>query len=49
MTREIKVDYVRCPNCSYVYEATQDECPHCKKPTVISESQLDEKVFNIID
>ena len=43
------VDYVRCPNCSYVYEATDDKCPQCGKDTVINESQLEEKVFNIID
>lgn len=49
MTKEIKVDYVRCPNCSNVYEATQDKCPKCDQPTVISESQLEERVFNILD
>ena len=41
------VDYVRCPNCSYVYEATKDECPQCHKPTVINESQLDQEIFNL--
>ena len=43
------VDYVRCPNCSYVYEATKDECPQCHKPTVINESQLDQEIFNLND
>lgn len=44
-----KIDYVRCPNCSYVYEATEDKCPNCKKDTVIDESLLEEKVFNLND
>lgn len=43
------VDYVRCPKCSYVYEATSDECPHCHTATVINEEMLEQKVFNIID
>jgi uncharacterized OB-fold protein len=43
------VDYVRCPNCSYVYEATKDECPQCKKKTVINESELEQEVFNLND
>ena len=43
------VDYLRCPNCSYVYEATQDKCPGCGKETVINESELDQEVFNLND
>lgn len=43
------VDYVRCPECSFVYEATQDKCPHCGKETVINEEVLQEQVFNILD
>ena len=46
---ETIIDYVRCPNCSYVYEATEDRCPSCGQLTVISESEVQEKVFNIID
>ena len=49
MSKELVVDYVRCPNCSYVYEATEDKCPQCHQETIISEGQLEEKVFNIID
>ena len=41
------VDYVRCPNCSYVYEATLDKCPQCNKDTVINEAELDTEVFNL--
>ena len=41
------IDYVRCPNCSYVYEATDDKCPQCGKETVINEEMLSEKVFNL--
>ena len=41
------VDYVRCPNCSYVYEATKDECPQCKKKTMINERELEQEVFNL--
>ena len=47
--KEDSVKYLRCPNCSYVYEATEDKCPQCGKETTISESQSEEKVFNIID
>ena len=43
------VDYVRCPNCSYVYEAIKDKCPQCGKDTVINESELDSEVFNLND
>lgn len=46
---EKTVDFVRCPNCSFVYEATEDKCPECGQITVINESQLEEKVFNILD
>ena len=46
---ETVVDYVRCPKCSYVYEATEDKCPMCGEMTVISESNVQEKVFNILD
>ena len=44
---EKTVDYLRCPNCSYVYEVTQDKCPQCGKDTVINESELDQEVFNL--
>ena len=43
------VDYVRCPNCSYVYEATEDKCPQCQQATVINESDIDTVVFNLND
>jgi uncharacterized OB-fold protein len=43
------VDYVRCPNCSYVYEAILDKCPQCNTDTVINESELDTEVFNLND
>ena len=46
---EKTVDYVRCPNCSYVYEATEDKCPQCKKDTVINENEIDTQVFNLND
>ena len=49
MSKQIVVDYVRCPNCSYVYEATEDKCPQCQTLTIISEEQLDQEVFNIND
>ena len=49
MSKEVIVDYVRCPECSYVYEATLDKCPQCEKPTVISESMLSQEVFNLND
>ncbi len=41
------VDYVRCPECSYVYEATLDRCPQCNKETVINEELLSQEVFNL--
>lgn len=41
--------YVRCKNCSYVYEVTLDKCPMCGADTMISEGEDKEKVFNIID
>lgn len=44
---EKTVDYIRCPECSYVYEATLDKCPQCQKDTIISESMLTEEVFNL--
>ena len=43
------VDYIRCPKCSTVYEATEDQCPKCGESTVINEEMLSEKVFNIND
>ena len=43
------VDYVRCPKCSYVYEASQDKCPQCNADTIISEELLEEPVFNLND
>jgi len=47
--KEESVDYLRCPNCSFVYEATMDKCPKCNKDTVINEDLLEEKVFNLND
>ena len=41
------VDYVRCPECSYVYEATLDRCPQCNKETIINEELLSQEVFNL--
>ena len=49
MTKEVIIDYVRCPNCSYVYEATSDKCPQCLTETVINESDIQQEVFNIND
>ena len=42
-------DYVRCPNCSYVYEVTEDKCPSCGKDTIINEEVLSQVVFNLND
>lgn len=42
-------DYLRCPNCSCVYEATLDKCPQCGKETIINESDLQDEVFNLND
>ena len=49
MEKQVTVDYIRCPECSYVYEATEDKCPKCNHITVITESLLSEKVFNLND
>ena len=49
MEKQTIVDYIRCPECSYVYEATQDRCPQCNHITVINEEMLSEKVFNLND
>ena len=43
------VDYIRCPKCSYVYEATLDKCPQCNEDTVINEEILTQEVFNLND
>lgn len=45
--KEVVVDYVRCPECSTVYEATEDKCPKCGKETIINEEMLSEKIFNL--
>ena len=47
--KDKSVDYIRCTNCSYVYEATLNKCPQCNKDTVISEDLIEEPVFNICD
>lgn len=47
--KEVTVDYVRCPECSFVYEATLDKCPLCKHDTIISEEALSQEVFNLCD
>lgn len=47
--KQATVDYIRCPECSYVYEATKDKCPQCGKETVINEELLSQEVFNIND
>ena len=47
MDRIETVDYIRCPDCSMVYEATEDKCPQCGKLTVINEEMLSQKVFNL--
>ena len=47
--KEQNIDYLRCPNCSYVYEATKDKCPKCNKDTIINEELLTEEVFNLND
>lgn len=49
MSKEVTVDYIRCPECSYVYEATLDKCPQCQKETVINEEALTQEVFNLND
>ena len=49
MGKDGVVDYVRCPECSRVYEATEDKCPQCGKATVINESELEQVVFNLND
>ena len=41
------VDYIRCPECSMVYVATEDKCPQCGKETVINEEVLSQEVFNL--
>lgn len=49
MGKEMIVDYIRCPECSMVYEATEDVCPKCGKETVINEDIVEQVVFNIND
>ena len=49
MEKQAVVDYVRCPECSYVYEATKDKCPQCGKDTVINEEIITQEVFNLND
>ena len=49
MSKEAVTDYVRCPECSYVYEATLDKCPKCNKDTLINEEVLTQEVFNLND
>lgn len=46
---EKTIDYVRCPECSMVYEATEDRCPQCGKETIINEEVLSQEVFNLND
>ena len=43
------VDYIRCPECSYVYEVIEDKCPQCGKETIINEEVIVQKVFNLND
>ena len=47
--KEVTIDYIRCPECSYVYEATKDKCPKCNHDTVINEEALSQLVFNACD
>ena len=47
--KQTAVDYVRCPQCSMVYEAKEDKCPQCGKETVINEDVLFQEVFNLND
>ena len=49
MSKEVIIDYIRCPECSCVYEATKDECPQCQHKTVINEELLTQEVFNLND
>lgn len=49
MNEEKKVDYVRCPKCSTVYEAYLDKCPSCDTDTIISEGLVNETIFNLND
>ena len=45
----MKQEYVRCPNCSFVYSSDLDKCPNCGEPHPINEDMNDENVFNILD
>ena len=47
MLKSETIDYIRCPECSYVYEATLDKCPQCKHTTIINEELLSQQVFNL--
>lgn len=49
MTEKNETKYVRCPNCSYVYESTEEECPQCHEKTVINEDLENQIVFNLND
>lgn len=49
MSKEVVVDYTRCPKCSFVYEAVLDKCPQCGQATVINEEVLSQQVFNLCD
>lgn len=43
------MEYIRCKNCSFVYDITQQFCPNCGAETVVSEDLDKEAVFNIND
>ena len=49
MEKQAVVDYIRCPECSMVYEVTEDKCPKCGKETVINEEVILQEVFNLND
>lgn len=41
--------YVRCQNCSYVYESSEGKCPRCGALHTVNESETNEAVFNLND
>jgi len=49
----MKIKYVKCSNCSFVFDSTLEECPKCKQIISINEnfskSEEDNNLFNICD
>lgn len=44
-----KIEYVRCPNCSCVYNQDLGKCPECGELVPVDESINNEPIFNIND